>query len=75
MKKFTMIVTVDDKTVNINGENHGFNAMEIVGFLEAKKQDILNQMNNPKKYTFTRAVEKDGELLIKEEEKEDERRA
>ena len=74
MKKFTMIVTDDNNTVNINGENHGFNAMEIVGFLEAKKQDILNQLNQPEKYTFTRAVEKDGELFIKEE-KEDERRA
>ena len=74
MKKFTMIVTDDDGTISIDGENHGFNAMEIIGILETKKQDILDQMNHPEKYTFTRAVEKDGELLIKEE-KEDERRA
>lgn len=67
MKKFTMVVTVDDETVQIDGENHGFSALEIVGFLEAKKQDILNQMNHPEKFKFTRAAEIDGEMITKED--------
>ena len=67
MKKFTMVVTVDDETVQIDGENHGFNALEIVGFLEAKKQDILNQMNHPEKFKFTRSAEIDGEMITKED--------
>ena len=71
MKKFVMTVTNDGINILIDGENTGFNAMELVGILEAKKQDILDQMNHPEKYKHVRKINVDGEQLSIEEVEED----
>lgn len=72
-RKFEMTVVADDDGISINGENHGFTALEIVGFLEAKKQDILNQLYCPEKFKLTRTTEVDGEQIAIEEVEEDEK--
>lgn len=51
-KKFTLILTDenDNSNATVHTENDGFNALEILGFLEMKQQDILNQLNQPAKF-------------------------
>ena len=63
MKKFVMTVTDDGVNILIDGENTGFSAIELVGILDAKKQDILDQMNHPEKYKHVRKINVDGEQL------------
>ena len=67
MKKFVMTVTDDGVNILIDGENTGFSAIELVGILDAKKQDILDQMNHPEKYKHVRKLNVDGEQLSIEE--------
>lgn len=67
-KKFELILTQnEDGTINVGGNNNGFNALELVGFLEMKKQDILDQINRPEKFKHKRTVVKDGEEIAIEE--------
>ena len=63
MKKFVMTVTDDGVNILIDGENTGFSAIELVGILDAKKQDILDQMNHPEKYKHVRKINVDGEQI------------
>ena len=64
MKKFEMMVTLDDDGyINIVGHNDGFTGIEIIGFLEAKKQDLIEQMNHPEKFKYTRTCVLNGEQL------------
>lgn len=52
MCEFTMKVSLgDDGRINIDTINEGFGALEIIGFLEAKKGDIINQLNDASKYS------------------------
>lgn len=45
MKKFTMIVTMDENgSLYINTKNEGFSGCEILGLLECKRDDIVRQM-------------------------------
>ena len=67
MKKFVMTVTDDGVNILIDGENTGFSAIELVGILDAKKQDILDQMNHPEKYKHTRILNKDDDQISIEE--------
>lgn len=67
MKRFVMTVTDDGGHILIDGENTGFSAIELVGIFEAKKQDILDQMNHPEKYKHVRKVNVDGEQIAIEE--------
>lgn len=65
-KKFTLIVeTNDDGTLNIIGENEGFNAFEVLGFLDLKRQDVLDQINDylGQGAKFKRTVKRDGEIM------------
>lgn len=67
MKKFVMTVTDNGVNILIDGENTGFSAFELVGILDAKKQDILDQMNHPEKYKHTRILNKDDDQISIEE--------
>ena len=67
MKKFVMTVTDNGVNILIDGENTGFSAIELVGILDAKKQDILDQMNHPEKYKHTRILNKDDDQISIEE--------
>jgi hypothetical protein len=57
--------------INIAAENTGFNTLEILGFLEAKQQDILDQINTPANF-IRKCVNPDGTVTeIKEDKKDD----
>ena len=43
MKKHTIEITDDGETTRISIKNDGFNAMELIGFMEMTKQDLINQ--------------------------------
>lgn len=43
-KEFTLTFRVEDNKMAIEGSNVGFAATELIGLLEWKKQDILNQI-------------------------------
>jgi len=44
-KTYKFTVTETDKKLTFESESDGFNALEILGILESKKQDIINQMS------------------------------
>ena len=67
MKKFELTVTEENGQLNTIGNNDGFNALELVGLLELKKQDVINQIKHPEKFKHTRTVVKDGEKIAIEE--------
>ena len=43
MKKYTIEITDDGKTTKMSRKNDGFNAIELIGFMEMTKQDLINQ--------------------------------
>ncbi len=43
MKKYTIEITDDGKTTNMSRKNDGFNVIELIGFIEMTKQDLINQ--------------------------------
>lgn len=62
-RRFTLILTEDDNgDSTVNTENDGYNALELLGFLEMKQQDILEQLNHPAKF-----VRKFADGSVKEE--------
>lgn len=69
-KKFTLIITDNgDGSLNFSGENIGFNGLELIGLLDMKKVDVIDQMNG--RYDFKRyAVNEKGERteIVKEGE-------
>ena len=57
MKKFELTITeTDPGIINTVGNNNGFNALELLGLLELKKQDVINQINKPGMFKHTRTV-------------------
>lgn len=68
-KKFVLTATEKDGQGLIDCENDGFTALEILGILEAKRSDIIDQMKHPaefKRYT----IDKNGRKseIVKEKE-------
>lgn len=62
-KKFILTLTEDDNgDATVHTENDGYNALELLGFLEMKQQDILEQLNHPAKF-----VRKFADGSVKEE--------
>lgn len=46
IKRYSLEVILDEAgDVQMNSENEGFSAFDIIGILEHKKQDILNQLS------------------------------
>ena len=43
MKKYTIEITDDGKTTRMSRKNDGFSAIELIGFMEMTKQDLINQ--------------------------------
>ena len=43
MKKYTIEITDDGITTNMTRKNDGFNVIELIGFMEMTKQDLINQ--------------------------------
>ena len=67
MKRFTMTITDENDKFNINTRNEGFNALEIIGALKMKINDIMCQIEHPSKFERI-LVENGQECIIKEEE-------
>ena len=43
MRKYTIEIIDDGKTISMSRENDGFNAIELIGFMEMTKQELINQ--------------------------------
>ena len=43
MKKYTIEITDDGKTTKMSRKNDGFNVIELIGFMEMTKEDLINQ--------------------------------
>lgn len=71
MRKFKLIVTQEDINGNITmeGRNEGFTASEIIGFLEIKKQDFINQVTDIRSVQFKRTAIVDGKAYDISEDK------
>ena len=51
MKKFELTFTQhNDGTIDINGNNDGFNLLEIIGLLKIKLDDLCEQANHPERF-------------------------
>lgn len=61
MKEFILHITSDEKMINFDTQNIGFNAFELIGMLETKKNDIIEQCNQQAR--FSRTVIQDGKEI------------
>lgn len=43
MKKYTIEIIDDGNKISMSRKNDGFNAIELIGFMEMTKQDLINQ--------------------------------
>ena len=67
MRYYKIEVFDNEGNITISAYNDGFNVLELIGLLESKKQDLLNQLKNQSE--FERTFKKDGtEYEIKEKE-------
>lgn len=62
MAKFELVVTRNGYDWTFKTNNDGFDAVEIIGMLDMKKTDILNQINEYTKFERT-VVDKDGNRI------------
>lgn len=70
MRKFKLVMTQDDNgCITMEGCNEGFTASEIIGFLEIKKQDFINQMTDIRSVRFKRTAVVDGKAYDISEDK------
>ena len=69
MAEFKLIVTSENNRLTFKATNNGFNAIELVGILESKKLDILNQINDIHKFKRT-VVDEDGNKIDISEKEE-----
>lgn len=57
MKYYTFVIKqTDEGKLTFRGTCKGFNSFEIIGFLERKKQDIMQQITGEIKPDFVRKV-------------------
>ena len=53
MRRFILMITEKDGTINFESENDGFNTVELIAFLEMKKHDIVVQAEAQTTYDRT----------------------
>lgn len=64
MKKYKLeLVVLDDGTFSVNATNTGLTAFEIIGFLELKKQDLINQTMDISGPAFKRTATYNGKTV------------
>lgn len=72
MKRLEIKVEVNNKgEITMEATNDGFTAPELIGLLELKKMDIVEQCRNPQNFIHRRRYrDQDGELteVVKEGE-------
>lgn len=71
IKRFNLSIEIDDDMCNITTENNGFTAVELIGFLEMKQQDILDQLREETKVRYKRTAHVDGKAIEIEDVKND----
>ena len=73
-KKFTLTLRIDGDNYTIETSNEGFTILELLGLLEAKKQDLIDQMcDKLRNKTFKRVCRMPNDEIIDiVEEKKDE---
>lgn len=59
MKRFEFIVEDDGDRRTLSTTNDGFNAAELLGYLEMKRQDIMHQVLEPDSFKRT-LIDDDG---------------
>lgn len=70
MRKFKLMMTQDDDgRITMEGCNEGFTASEIIGFLEIKKQDFIDQVTDTRSVRFKRTAVVDGKAYDISEDK------
>lgn len=71
MRKFKLMVTQEDINgrITMEGCNEGFTASEIIGFLEIKKQDFIDQVTDMCSVRFKRTAVVDGKAYDISEDK------
>lgn len=65
-KKFTLTLELEDDNLTIEGKNDGFNIFELIGFLQLKEQDLIDQFHGKRRdnVTFVRtAKDADGTIM------------
>ena len=63
-KRFSITATIDENhKMNVSTENEGMSALEIVGILECKKQDIIKQIYESTQFTRTLVKDKKEESI------------
>lgn len=68
-KQFTLTVAEENGQLSIDGDNKGFNALELIGLLALKLGDIIDQVNEPTKFTRT-ATDGDSTFEITDKKEE-----
>ena len=67
MKEFILQITSDEKSISFDAQNRGFDVFELIGLLETKKSDLIDQCNHQAR--FSRTFIQDGkEIKITKEE-------
>ena len=70
MKKFKLEFIEDDNgNLTITGYNDGFYGTELIGLLEMKKQDLVDQMNGKAEYERTCRTDDGGLIDISKKER------
>lgn len=70
MKKYKLeVILNDDNSLDLIGENAGFNAAELIGIFELKKRDIYEQISDTAGVKFKRTY-KDGDYTEEIEDRE-----
>lgn len=60
MKEFKLIFREEEDTsITVESSNTGFNATELLGLLELKQQDMIDQMNRPVNF-IRKLIQPDG---------------
>ena len=69
MKRFKLVIEHDADGVRMNGENDGFNVLEIIALLDVKKNDLIEQFAKCDNFTHHRVAKTDdGWKEIRKEE-------
>ena len=68
MAKFELVVTRNGDDWKFNTYNDGFTAVELIGMLDMKKTDVLNQINEFTKFERTVIDNEGNKIDISEKE-------
>lgn len=68
IKRFTLIVTEEDGNLTFDGDNNGFNGLELAGLFTLKLGDIVDQINNSSKFTRVAKTEDSTVEIVEKEE-------